>query len=41
MASERYVRIWDRDLGKAIRVHRVAAEQALGRPLEAGEVVHQ
>ena len=40
MASERYVRIWDKDLGRAIRVHRVEAEQALGRPLEPGEVVH-
>ena len=40
MASERYVRVWDPEQGKAIRVHRVAAEQALGRPLEAGEVVH-
>jgi hypothetical protein len=40
MASERYVRVWDPEQGKAIRVHRVAAEQALGRPIEAGEVVH-
>jgi hypothetical protein len=40
MASERYVRVWDPEQGKAIRVHRMAAEQALGRPLEAGEVVH-
>ncbi|MGY2896478.1 HNH endonuclease signature motif containing protein [Deinococcus sp. UYEF24] len=40
MASERYVRVWDPEQGKAIRVHRVTAEQALGRPLEAGEVVH-
>ena len=40
MASERYVRIWDAEQGKAVRVHRVAAEQALGRPLAPGEVVH-
>jgi len=40
MASERYVRIWDKELGKTLRAHRVAAEQALGRPLEPGEVVH-
>jgi len=40
MASERYVRIWDKELGKTLRAHRVAAEQALGRSLEPGEVVH-
>ena len=40
MASERYVRVWDSEQGRAIRIHRVAAEQALGRPLELGEVVH-
>ena len=26
MASERYVRVWDPEQGKAIRIHRVAAE---------------
>ena len=40
MASERYVRVWDPEQGKAVRIHRVAAEAALGRPLEPGEVVH-
>ena len=40
MASERYVRIWDAEQGKALRVHRLLAEQQLGRPLEPGEVVH-
>ena len=40
MARERYVRVWDPEQGKAIRIHRVAAESALGRPLEPGEVVH-
>ena len=39
MASERYVRVWDPEQRKAVRIHRLAAEQALGRPLEAGEVV--
>ena len=40
MASERYVRVWDKGFGKAVRIHRIAAEVALGRPLEPGEVVH-
>ena len=40
MASERDVRIWDKGLGKAVRVHRMEAEQALGRLVEPGEVVH-
>ena len=40
MARERYVRVWDPEQGKAIRIHRVAAEVALGRSLEPGEVVH-
>jgi hypothetical protein len=33
-----YPRVW-RD-GKAVRVHRLVAVQALGRDLEPGEVVH-
>jgi HNH endonuclease len=40
MASERYVRIWDAEQGKAVRAHRMIAEQTLGRSLEPGEVVH-
>ena len=40
MASERYVRVWDPEQGRAIRIHRVAAEKALGRSLEPGEIVH-
>ena len=40
MASERYTRAWDKARGKALRVHRVLAEEALGRPLALSEVVH-
>ena len=40
MASERYVRVWDKAQGKALRVHRVLVEEALGRPLAPNEVVH-
>ena len=40
MASERYVRVWDAEQGKALRVHRLIAEQKLGRRLKLGEVVH-
>ena len=40
MASERYTRVWDKARGKALRAHRVLAEEALGRPLALSEVVH-
>jgi len=40
MAGERYVRIWDPEQGKAVRIHCVIAEQHLGRPLAPGEMVH-
>ena len=40
MASERYMRVWDAEQGKALRVHRLIAEQTLGRRLDSREVVH-
>ena len=40
IASERYTRVWDKAQGKALRVHRVLAEEALGWPLALSEVVH-
>jgi len=40
MASEHHMRIWNAEQGKAVRVHRLVAEQLLSRPLASGEVVH-
>ena len=40
MARERYERVWDPALRKHVRMHRLVAEEVLGRPLRAGEVVH-
>lgn len=40
MARERYVRRWDPEQGKAVCIHRVLAEESLGRPLTETEVVH-
>ena len=40
MARERYARAWDEAQGKALWVHRVRAEELLGRPLAPNEVVH-
>jgi hypothetical protein len=38
--GSKYPRIWQSKSKRGIRVHRLAAETALGRKLEAGEVVH-
>lgn len=40
MAAERYERVWDAKRKCHVRLHRLVAEQALGRPLRTGEVVH-
>ena len=40
MASERYTRIWDAEKKTAVRIHRVVAQEHLGRALAPGEVVH-
>ena len=37
---KRYIRIRDTRTGRRLMLHRVLAEQLLGRPLLAGEVVH-
>ena len=37
VASERYTRIWDAKKKTAIQVHRIVAEEYLGRPLALGE----
>ena len=38
--SEPYSRVWYSKSKRAVREHRLAAEAALGRSLEPGEVVH-
>jgi hypothetical protein len=35
-----YTRLWDADNGETYYEHRRVAEEKLGRPLRAGEVVH-
>lgn len=39
-AHNPYTRLWDADTGETYYEHRAVAEAKLGRPLQAGEVVH-
>ena len=38
--KKRYAKVWDRETGKVLLLHRKVAAELLGRPLLPGEVVH-